>query len=76
MFLVLMCGLVLLFMVGIADDLVGVNYKRKFIVQIFAAAYSFQMQDSAMWLDATSESAEYAMSDAAAKKYIALKTLK
>ncbi len=48
MFLVLMCGLVLLFMVGIADDLVGVNYKRKFIVQIFAASL---LPLSGLWIN-------------------------
>jgi UDP-N-acetylmuramyl pentapeptide phosphotransferase/UDP-N-acetylglucosamine-1-phosphate transferase len=37
MFLLLVCGLVMLFIVGIADDLVGVNYKPKFLVQILAA---------------------------------------
>lgn len=37
MFLLLMCGLVLLFMLGIGDDLIGVNYKWKFIVQILVA---------------------------------------
>ena len=34
-----MCtGLTLLFIVGIADDLIGVRYRQKFLVQIFAAA--------------------------------------
>lgn len=29
-----MCSLILLFLVGIADDLIGVGYRKKFIVQI------------------------------------------
>ena len=36
-FLLLVCGLVLLFIVGFADDLIGVDYKPKFIVQLIAA---------------------------------------
>ena len=37
--LLLLCsGLTLLFIVGIADDLVGVRWRQKFLVQIFAAA--------------------------------------
>ena len=36
-FLLLMCGLVILFMVGIMDDLIGVNYRWKFVAQIIAA---------------------------------------
>ena len=36
--LLLLCsGLTLLFIVGIADDLVGVRWRQKFLVQIFAA---------------------------------------
>lgn len=36
--LLLLCsGLTLLFIVGIADDLVGVRYRQKFVVQILAA---------------------------------------
>ncbi|KGE14140.1 MraY family glycosyltransferase [Sphingobacterium deserti] len=38
MFLLLICGLVMLFLVGIGDDLVGVSYKWKFAVQLFVAA--------------------------------------
>lgn len=30
-------GLVLLYLVGVADDLIGVSYKYKFIIQIFAS---------------------------------------
>lgn len=36
--LLMAAGLTLLFIVGIADDLVGVRYRQKFLVQIFAAA--------------------------------------
>lgn len=32
------CGLLLLYLVGIADDLVGVLYRAKFVVQLIAAA--------------------------------------
>ena len=37
-FLFLMGGLTLLYIIGIGDDLVGVRYRRKFLVQIFSAA--------------------------------------
>ncbi|MFD2597172.1 MraY family glycosyltransferase [Sphingobacterium griseoflavum] len=37
MFLLLICGLVMLFLVGIGDDLVGISYKWKFGVQLFVA---------------------------------------
>lgn len=37
-FMFLMGGLTLLYIVGIADDLVGVRYRRKFLVQIVSAA--------------------------------------
>lgn len=36
-FLLMMGGLTLLYIVGIADDLVGVRYRKKFVVQIFSA---------------------------------------
>ena len=35
----LLVGLMLLYMVGVCDDLVGVRYRRKFQVQILAAAF-------------------------------------
>lgn len=38
MFLLLVCGLVILFIVGVADDLVGISYRWKFLAQIFAAS--------------------------------------
>ena len=31
------CGLVLLYLVGIADDLVGIQYRAKFVIQIISA---------------------------------------
>ena len=34
MFLMLMCGLVVLYLVGLADDLIGVNNKTKFFIQL------------------------------------------
>lgn len=34
----LVCGLVILFIVGIGDDLIGVSYKWKFVAQIIAAS--------------------------------------
>lgn len=36
-FLVLLCGMVLLYLTGIADDLVGVRYRQKFVIQIICA---------------------------------------
>ncbi len=35
--LLYICGMTALYMVGIADDLVGVRYRQKFLVQIFCA---------------------------------------
>lgn len=37
-FLALVCGMVLLYLTGIADDLVGVRYRQKFGVQIISAS--------------------------------------
>lgn len=37
-FLYLIAGLTLLYIVGIADDLTGVRYRKKFVVQIISAA--------------------------------------
>lgn len=37
-FLFLTGGLILLYIVGIADDLIGVRYRKKFLVQIISAA--------------------------------------
>ena len=36
-FLVLICGMVLLYLTGIADDLVGVRYRQKFMIQLICA---------------------------------------
>lgn len=47
-FLLLMCGLVILFMIGIVDDLIGVDYRRKFAVQIIAASL---LPLSGLWLN-------------------------
>lgn len=38
LFLLLICGMVLLFLVGIKDDLIGVNYRWKFVMQLVAAS--------------------------------------
>lgn len=48
MFMLLLCGLVILFLVGLADDLVGVGYKYKFIVQIFVASL---LPLSGLWIN-------------------------
>lgn len=48
MFMLLLCGLVILFLVGIADDLVGVSYKWKFMAQIFVASF-FPLTD--LWIN-------------------------
>lgn len=37
MFIMLICGLVILYIIGIADDLIGVSYKWKFVAQILVA---------------------------------------
>ena len=37
--LLLCCGLILIYLVGIADDLDGVHYRNKFIVQIVSALF-------------------------------------
>lgn len=37
MFIMLMCGLVILYLVGVADDLIGLSNKRKFFIQLFVA---------------------------------------
>ena len=36
-FLFEVCAIILLYLVGIADDLIGVKYRAKFVVQIFSA---------------------------------------
>lgn len=37
--LCLMIGLLLLYIIGVCDDLIGVSYRRKFLVQIMASAF-------------------------------------
>lgn len=37
--LCLMIGLLLLYIIGVCDDLIGVSYRRKFLVQILASAF-------------------------------------
>ena len=37
--LLLICGMVLLYLMGIADDLMGVRYRQKFIIQIISACF-------------------------------------
>ena len=48
MFLLLTTGLVILFVVGIADDLIGVNYKFKFMAQLFTAML---LPVSGLWIN-------------------------
>ena len=37
--LLLACGMILLYLTGIADDLVGVRYRQKFVIQIICACF-------------------------------------
>lgn len=48
MFIMLMCGLVMLYLVGIVDDLIGMSNKKKFIVQLFAASL---LPLSGLWIN-------------------------
>jgi UDP-N-acetylmuramyl pentapeptide phosphotransferase/UDP-N-acetylglucosamine-1-phosphate transferase len=48
MFLMLTTGLVILFLVGIADDLIGLNYKFKFVAQLIAASL---LPLSGLWIN-------------------------
>lgn len=48
MFVVWAVGMIMLYIIGVADDLVNVNYKWKFIIQIIAATL-FPM--SGLWLN-------------------------
>ena len=41
------CGMTLLYLTGIADDLVGVRYRQKFVIQIFCACL-FRCPDSGL----------------------------
>ncbi|MVZ65278.1 undecaprenyl/decaprenyl-phosphate alpha-N-acetylglucosaminyl 1-phosphate transferase [Sphingobacterium sp. DK4209] len=47
-FMMLVCGLVILSMVGIGDDLIGVNYKWKFVTQILVASL---LPLSGLWIN-------------------------
>lgn len=47
-FMLLLCGLGMLFMVGVVDDLIGVSYKRKFVVQILVASF---FPVSGLWIN-------------------------
>lgn len=47
-FMLLLCGLGMLFIVGIVDDLIGVSYKWKFVVQIIVASF-FPL--SGLWIN-------------------------
>ncbi|QQT25890.1 MraY family glycosyltransferase [Sphingobacterium spiritivorum] len=48
MLMMLVCGLVILFLVGIADDLIGMDYKWKFITQLFVASL---LPVSGLWIN-------------------------
>lgn len=39
LFMLLLCGLGLLFLLGLMDDLIGVSYQRKFVAQIVVACF-------------------------------------
>lgn len=47
-FMMLLCGLGMLFMVGLADDLIGVGYKWKFVIQILVAGF---FPISGLWIN-------------------------
>ncbi|MDD3037269.1 MraY family glycosyltransferase [Bacteroides sp.] len=47
-FLVLICGMVLLYLTGIADDLVGVRYRQKFVIQLICAGL---LPVSGLWIN-------------------------
>ena len=46
--LLLVCGMTLLYLTGIADDLVGVRYRQKFLIQIICASF-FPL--SGLWIN-------------------------
>ncbi|MCD7899778.1 MAG: undecaprenyl/decaprenyl-phosphate alpha-N-acetylglucosaminyl 1-phosphate transferase [Bacteroides sp.] len=46
--LLLVCGMTLLYLTGIADDLVGVRWRQKFVIQIICASF-FPL--SGLWLN-------------------------
>jgi len=45
-FILLFVGMMMLFLVGVVDDLIGVSYQAKFMVQIACALSSFRSVDS------------------------------
>lgn len=47
-FLLLLCGLVLLFLMGVKDDLIGVHYRWKFAIQLLVAMF-FPLSD--LWIN-------------------------
>jgi UDP-N-acetylmuramyl pentapeptide phosphotransferase/UDP-N-acetylglucosamine-1-phosphate transferase len=47
-FLLLICGMTLLYLIGIADDLIGVHYRQKFLIQIICASF---LPFSGIWID-------------------------
>ncbi len=47
-FIFLLCGLILLHLIGFWDDLVGLRYREKFLFQIIAAAL---MTVSGLWIN-------------------------
>lgn len=48
MFIMLICGMVILYITGIADDLIGVGYRWKFLVQIIVASL---LPLSGLWIN-------------------------
>ncbi|OOG20369.1 undecaprenyl-phosphate alpha-N-acetylglucosaminyl 1-phosphate transferase [Sphingobacterium sp. CZ-UAM] len=46
--MMLLCGLVILFIVGIGDDLIGIDYKWKFMVQLVVASF---LPLSGLWVN-------------------------
>ena len=48
MLMMLVCGLVILFLVGIADDLIGMDYKWKFTAQLLVASL---LPISGLWIN-------------------------
>ncbi len=46
--LFLICGMTLLYLTGIADDLIGVRYRQKFVVQILCACF---LPISGLWIN-------------------------
>lgn len=48
MFFMLICGLVILYLIGIGDDLIGVGYRWKFIAQILVASL---LPLSGLWIN-------------------------